>query len=427
MKMKKRKISLISTCVACTLLISGIGAIGVNAGMKYLTHPGMSDITYFGAKTDGSDCHSAIEKAMTSGSVYIPEGEYVIQSPLSLYNVTLKGAGSDKTTLVADFPDAAQAILYLGRTCCISGLTVKYKDGLVTGEEKKNERVGIYGTSGSLTLQRGSELADVVVTNVGTGIASGTKLIDSPEDVIFSVTFDGVTVSDFSYRGLDFEADTRTGNYFKDITVSSGKFRAENAVYFSGEESETAIDRFVVKDTIAESPVMFSRMNALSAKNIVLDNVYALHGPIITWDSSAGHIDYLFFDYCDTAFEVLPMIEVQSTVYVQEHIKTLNGLDVGTLKLNSMNSCNTDKIIQRKNGESSPFYFSVEEYIVKNSDFTWDEFPADELNLQITKKGKIAERGTTDERPEKCLCPYYTRYYDTTLSKEVVWTGEEWK
>ena len=92
-----------------------------------------------------------------------------------------------------------------------------------------------------------------------------------------------------------------------------------------------------------------------------------------------------------------------------------------------MNLAKTNKIISRKQGENEAFYFTVNDYVVKNSDYTWDTFPADETFITITKKGKVLERGTTEERPTERLCPYYTRYFDTTLNKEVIWTGEEWK
>ncbi len=422
----KKYLSIFTSIIISISLISGIGVLAMSDTAK--VNPGYSNVLYFGAKAnDELDDMGAIKKAMNwKSTIYLPEGEYVINETLDIANMNLVGDGSDKTVIVADFEDKNMPIVKTGRTVSISGITFKYKDGLLTGEETECERIGIY-CSGTLSLQRGSRFTDVTVENVGTGLASGFGIFDTDEDVVFSVTFDGVTVKDFSFRGFDWRSETRTGNYFKSVTVSSGKYRADSAVYFVGEESETAIDSMIIKDTIAETPVVFERMNAISAKSILLDNVYALHHPIITWDSSVASIDKLTFDYCDTHYSENPLISVNDAYYIDGSVNTLNGLHIGTLKLNSFNSANVKNIISRAEDSKGDFYLTVDEYIVKNSDFDWDNFPADESGLFILKKGEIATEGSTDERPEKCLCKYYSRYYDTTLGRYVIWNGEEWK
>ncbi len=416
-------------CTSIIILISfifGIGVLAVSDTAK--VNSGYSNILYFGAKAnDDFDDTPAIKKAISwESTIYLPEGEYIIKETLDIANINIVGDGSDKTVIVADFEDKGMPIIKAGRTVSLSGITLKFKDGLVTGQEKECERIGIY-CAGALSLQRGSRFTDVTVENVGTGLASGLGIFDIDDDVVFSVTFDGVTVKDFSFRGFDWRSDTRTGNYFKSVTVSSGKYRADSAVYFVGEESETAIDSMIIKDTVAETPVVFERMNAISAKSILLDNVYALHHPVITWDSSVASIDNLTFDYCDTHYSENPLISVEDAYYIDKSINTLNSLHIGTLKLNSFNSPNTKNIIARAENHSGEFYFTVDEYIVKNSDFDWESFPADENGLIITKKGAIATEGTSDERPEQRLCKYYSRYYDTTLGKYLIWNGEEWK
>lgn len=423
--MKKHLYILICIIISVSL-ISGIGVLAMDNVTSI--NSGYSNVLYFGAKVnDELDDSPAIKKALGwKSTVYLPEGEYIIKETLEIANINIVGDGSDKTIIVADFEDKDTPIIKAGRTVSLSGITLKYKDGLVTGEETECERIGIY-CAGELGLQRGSRFTDVTVENVGTGLASGLGIFDIDDDVVFSVTFDGVTVKDFSFRGFDWRSDTRTGNYFKSVIISSGKYRADSAVYFVGEESETAIDSMIIKDTIAETPVVFERMNAISAKSILLDNVYALHHPIITWDSSVASIDNLTFDYCDTHYAENPLISVGDVYYIDRSVNTLNSLHIGTLKLNSFNSTNTKSIIARTENYSGEFYFSVDNYIVKNSDFEWEDFPADEKGLIITKKGEIAIEGSSDERPEKCLCKYYSRYYDTTIGQYLIWNGEEWK
>lgn len=430
--MKKHigKTAAVSLITAAAIFLGGVGTMATDEEKN--VNPWYFDVTVFGATpNDSVDDTEAIKLAMaTSGTAYFPAGEYIITGGLSLANLSIVGEGSDKTIITADISDAKTPIIRAGSRASMTGVTIRFKDGLVTGEEKEGERVGIYAAT-DMALQRGSAFTDVKIENVGTGIASGLGLFKGAEDVVFSVTFDNFVIQDFSFRGFDFRSNTRTGNYYKDVTVSSGKYsdgkNVDSAIYMVGEESESAIDSLTVKDTIAETPIVFERMNAISAKTVKLDNVYALHYPIITWNSSAGSIDNLIFDYCDTHFSENSLIRVGKVKYIEDAVQTLNSLHIGNLKLNSFNATNADKIIDREENATGDFYFTVDNYIVKNSDFLWDDFPADESKIIITKKGDVATEGETSDRPDKCLCPYYTRFYDTTLGKTVVWNGKEWK
>lgn len=425
--MKKISKKLIAAILSVAIL-SGVGVFAVENELTY--NPNYYNVQIFGAIPDDGVDDTQAFKNVAGGVIYVPEGEYIIKSTIAVGNTKLIGAGSDKTIITADFDDPMMPIINTGRTSQIEGITIRFKEGLVTGEETEGQRLGI-NTSSDYSTQRGSRFTDVVVENVGTGICSGIANSvlgrEGEEDELFSVTFDKFTVKDFSFRGMDFRSGARTGNYFKDITLSSGKYRADAAVYWTGEESETAIGKLTVKDTIAETPIYLNRLHGLSAEEVVLDNVYALHYSLITIGSSVCSINKLTLDYSDVHFEENPLIYIDKSQYIQSHIQTLNGLHIGTLKLNSFNSANAKRIFQRADNITDPFYITVDEYIVTNSDYDWFDFPTSEENLIITKKGEIATEGSTSDRPEQCLCPYYSKYYDTDLSKTVVWTGEEWK
>ena len=424
--MKTFSKKLIAVLLAVTIL-SGLAVFATEKIMD--VNMAWYNVQYFGAiPNDDVDDTAAIKQAQSGGVLYLPEGEFIVKETISVGKIV--GAGSDKTIITADIEDPMQPIINTSRTAFVEGITIRYKDGLVTGEETEGQRLGI-NTSGKYSTQRGTRFTDVVVENVGTGIASGIASsvlgLEGQEDQFFSVTMDGFTVKDFSFRGFDFRSGARTGNYFKDITLSSGKYRADSAVYWTGEESETAIGKLTVKDTIAETPLYFQRLHGLSADEIILDNVYALHYPLITVESSVITADKLTLDYSDVHFAENPLILIGKSQYLQAHIQTLNGMHIGTLKLNSFNSANAKMIFKRVDDVTEDYYITVDEYIVTNSDFDWFDFPTGEENLIITKKGAIATEGPTSDRPEQCLCPYYTRYYDTDLKKTVVWTGEEWK
>ena len=99
-------------------------------------------------------------------------------------------------------------------------IQLRFKDGLVTGGEQKGERVGLL-TAGRYSLQRGSSIANVKITNVGTGIYSPSEA-DGQEACSFSVTYDSLTIENFSYRGIDF---FRPGTHGQCLPQSLSVFR----------------------------------------------------------------------------------------------------------------------------------------------------------------------------------------------------------
>ena len=79
----------------------------------------------FGAKpNDGADDTEAIKKALaTSGTAYLPAGEYNISEGFSVSNLSIVGDGADKTIITADIADKNTPIIRTGRTVSISGVT----------------------------------------------------------------------------------------------------------------------------------------------------------------------------------------------------------------------------------------------------------------------------------------------------------------
>ena len=236
--MKKISKKLIAAILSVAIL-SGVGVFAVENELTY--NPNYYNVQIFGAIPDDGVDDTQAFKNVAGGVIYVPEGEYIIKSTIAVGNTKLIGAGSDKTIITADFDDPMMPIINTGRTSQIEGITIRFKEGLVTGEETEGQRLGI-NTSSDYSTQRGSRFTDVVVENVGTGICSGIANSvlgrEGEEDELFSVTFDKFTVKDFSFRGMDFRSGARTGNYFKDITLSSGKYRADAAVYWTGEKAK---------------------------------------------------------------------------------------------------------------------------------------------------------------------------------------------
>lgn len=384
----------------------------------------------------------------SANSLYIPTGTYVITEPIVLRDGNLIGAGMDKTVIVADFEDPNQPIVLAGYKTSISDIQFRYKDGLVTGEEKSGERTGIF-CGYTMDLQKGASIKNVKLKNVGTGLYApgivnmsnlgladaGTEDDKELSSIVFSTAFDNIVIEDFSYMGIEFNTDSRTGNILKNIYISSGKYACQSALFFKGGESETSISLLTVADTRAEVPIVLEDAQALDIGSIALKNVSLINKKktaYVYWNKSSGKIAH--FSLNDMKVESLQTVfEIGSSSLDKYEYDSMQYLGIGKLTLSAvknMSYADGFTYFRRSHDETKPFYITVDGYYYDADRVereVYRAFPTSEENLIYTKKGQITTEGSTALRPTNRLCPFYTEYKDTTLGKTVVWTGEEWK
>lgn len=438
---RKRLLSAVLAVAVCLLMLIPISADTDN-GDSYYRYQGYSNL-YLTSMISGGDADGAFELA--EQDIYVPAGEYVIKKPIFLDNASLVGAGMDKTVIIADFENPNTPIVIAGATSSIENIQFRYKDGLVTGEEARGQRVGLC-TGNYWELCKGAVIKNVKFSNVGTGMYAPDSLNVNEIGVVtnynkedlpmtaFSITFDNIVIEDFSYRGIDFSADTRTGNIYRGIYLSSGKYACNSAFYFDGEESETSIDSITVADTRAERPIFISGARALDAGAINLRNVNLIGDNLtyIYFEKSSGNIKHLSLN--KTAVKsVQNLVQIGDTQFVNEGFDVLASLNIGKLTfsdVSGMKLATGFKYFKRKSGCTTPFYITVESYYYNAQQLekdTYRSFPTSDENLIYTKKGQITEKGSTIMRPENRLCPFYTKYEDTDLGKTLIWNGEEWQ
>lgn len=421
--------------ISCLLTVSA-------SDNSYYRYQGNSNL-YLLSMISSGDIDSALE---TGGDIlYIPAGTYVIKKPIMIDSGEIIGAGMDKTIIVADFENPNQPIVMAGGNTVIKDIQFRYKDGLVTGKEEKDQRVGLFAGN-YWSLQKGAVLSNVKFANVGTAIRSKNTVATSDLGVAdkfdkqslsatcFSVTFDNIVIEDFSYRGIDFAATTRTGNVWRNMYLSSGKYACNSAFWFEGEESECNIENLTVADTRAERPIYINSARALDAGSISLRNIELIDDNLIYiyFEKSAGYIKHLSLN-ATTVESVQTLVQIGETEFVGSGYDVLNRLHIGKLSLSNvkgMKLATGFNFFKRKSGFTTPFYITVEGYYYDAQQLekeTYRSFPTSEENLIYTKKGQILEKGSTIMRPSQRLCPYYTRYEDTDLGKTLIWNGEEWK
>lgn len=443
--MKRIVIRIISLalCLA-TVVNTSLYFVSADSEHKYGRYQEMNNLQILSISQGSTD--AAIKSS--AGHIYIPAGTYVITEPIVLNSGNLVGAGMDKTIIVADFEDPRQPIVLAGYKSSISNIQFRYKDGLVTGKEKRGERVGIF-TGYTLTLQKGASIKNVKLSNVGTGFYAPGDVMSSDlalaeagsEDdktlssVVYSAEFENIVVEDFSFVGIDFTTHSRTGNVLNNIYLSSGKYACESAVVFKGGESETTINLLTVADTRAVTPVVFEAANALDIGALALRNVSLINKKqtaYVYWNESSGRIGHFSANKMKVESRQ-SFFEIDSASLDRGGYDSMQRLSIGKFTLSAvtnMTYANDFTYFRRALDKTTPFYITVDEYYYDADRVereVYRAFPTSDLNLIYTKKGQITTEGSTALRPTNRLCPYYTEYMDTTLGKTVVWTGEEWK
>ncbi|MBE6779681.1 MAG: hypothetical protein E7545_01750 [Ruminococcaceae bacterium] len=291
--MRKSKILvLISIILTVSVLIcSSIAAADIPAATGY--DQALINICDFGAiPNDGKDDTSAFMLTINSSikdSIYIPPGTYNITESIKLYDSMVVGAGTDKTVIIADLEKVRDPIVWMGGSAQLRDITIKFADHCINGTEISGERCGIVTTAkGERRLCKGGAVTNVRIQNVGTGIyspitesilglrppeyVSGNKENWNGDATCFSTGFEGVTVLDFSFRGISMETFGRTGNVWRNIYLSSGKYEANTAIYFYNDESESSISEMTVADSKLKNGVRLIQSCGAQITNLTFVN-----------------------------------------------------------------------------------------------------------------------------------------------------------
>lgn len=275
---------LAASLLGCSLLVS---AAVTNPNYA---PPGYINVVAMGATAnDDIDDTVAFNKAFsTKMPVYVPEGTFRISKSLHVSSPHLVGAGVDKTCIIANIESPTEAILYFGSSASfISDFTVGYDENLITGEEVQGERAAMY-TGNVWAFCQGASIRNVCFENVGTGIYS----LDGDQYAMFSATLENISVKNFTFRGFDIRGTIRTGNYYRNIYMTS-KYPVDSALYLDGEESETTFSGIVVENLQAREPIHLLGVRALRMSGITLSNVALTEddGGYIYIDNTNGTID----------------------------------------------------------------------------------------------------------------------------------------
>lgn len=443
--------------LATVMLIIACGSLDVNSGnnggngddTEKITG-GYANVLDFGANGEDTkdDYPAFLKAAMTDKTIFVPKGTYYLSATLELTNQNLIGEGMFQTKILSTDQSLSAVILSLGRTCTVTDLTIGFKPGIVNGSEGAGQRVGILTGNSLYSLQRGSQVSRVRINNVGTAIFS-----KGGEDYAsFSVEYDTLEISNFSFRGIDFASKVRTGNVFTNIYMSSS-YKVDSLFCMRGEESEVSITQLNLEHTSAAAAMRLSGVRALSIDTLHIEGIILEdeNASLIELNNTSGSIEALSVYYCgfdapnQSIFTILDGIyDINETWAQGNKPHTLSYLRIGTLHVKGLHDTNSKlhgprpglkelsgfNFFYRPQSAKGSFKVEIDNYVYfsfKDDYDIYDSMPGDPHDMiEFIRKGQIRTHGTTDERPTTRLCPYYSLYFDTDLNKLLLWTGSSW-
>ena len=302
----------------------------------------MRSIMEFGAQP-GTDLDHAsiIERALRmDDTIYFPQGEYKTSRTIRIKNQSILGDGPLQTQIWLTDRETDAVVISAGGCCSIQGLTFGFDDGIVTGEETTGQRVGLL-TGNDQYLGWGSSVRNVRIRQCGTGIFS----CEEKKAVSFSVTYDTLEISEFSYRGVDFIATNRTGNVFSNLYIFSKRFTVDTLFSLDTEESEVSIRQLNVEHTHCKYGVRLRGIRAGAIQSIHAENLFLKKpgGAVIYVENSSLTIEALSIYYIGLYFPRTSLIEVGDGIYdigkdwAAFKPENMGYLRLGTLHLKGLN------------------------------------------------------------------------------------------
>ena len=384
--------------VVCCAAISGgvcpVGAADAAASQTYCP-PGYINVVACGATADDDvDDTRAFTMAISTGMpVYVPKGEFFVSQTLAVSSGMLVGAGPDQSRITARLASDKDAILSLGSSfCSLRDITVGYDASLLTGEEGEGERVAVL-TGAVWALQTGSSLRNVRFENVGTAIYS----LFGDQYASFSVTFEDLVIRDFTFRGMDFRGDIRTGNYFRNIYMTT-KYAADSALYMEGEESETTFGGLVLENMKVREALHLRGLKALRMTGVSLNNVAISeeNGAFILLDNTNGVIDAVTVKN-GTVTDNSALFKMAAGAYYINHGQGNNAsfVTVKALQLDNLHDQSlTGKpfhFAQRENGAAGIYDLKIVNYLYKTDhadEAEYERFSKSGGGIALTVRGE---------------------------------------
>lgn len=244
----------------------------------------------YGAKGDGStDDTNAIKLCIANESIiYFPAGTYRVTESLTLDNKHLSGENKASTFLRMDGNDT---LINAGSRTQINDITLGFfnADGAGYGE-----KIALNCMGSEYALQRTS-ISNVNIWICGTAIKSGSQ-------PFFSVNFDTMEITEFTYAAIQIDTPDSTQNAFRNLYIASSK--TPNYMF-----------------------LVYARISSIYLDNINLEHTSPKNDPLILDGYLTAYINGLQFEG-DTLTQNIGLITLNGKYAVIDRLTNIfNTLD----------------------------------------------------------------------------------------------------
>lgn len=414
---------------------------------------GYANVVDFGARPNSflDDTEAFLKAIATENSVYVPAGIYYVSKTLKIENQNFVGGGCFATQIVSLNSDKNMPIIMAGRSCCISDLMLRFDDGIVTGDEKSGERVGILTRSDTFPLQRASTITRVRIEKVGTALYMPRNYIGGGP---FCVEHSNLEIQHFSFRGIDYGAHHRIGNNFSNIFMLSD-YEVDSMIYLEGDSSNVTMSQIsIINSKCRHSALSFNNVYGFNISTLHISNI-GITEPghaLLEFNNASGEIGALHCNYIPVACDDVSLIRLYNANYDLcipdgKMLKSERYIRIGDITVCGLNDPTHglfpengnmgltepyDKMfrfVSRKKGCAGKYFIEIGGYsyfTFKDDRKAYEEFRCDDDEICFLKKGALLPGGTTKERPKYRLCRYVTEYFDTDVGRKLCWDGEKW-
>lgn len=381
-----------------------VGFIQSGAGSVTRTVQGKNrdivSVKDFGAVGDGvTDDYPAFLAALaTRKAIYVPKGTgaYRLGTALDVTNTVMFGDGVEASRIESVNSDVTKPVMYLGGNSCLRNLDIGFSPSVMTGVESAGQRPALilHSPSSGLPLQRGAAISNIRIRICGTGVYDPPSTGPS---TYFSVTFDGIEISDFSYRGWDARSSIRTGNKYDNIYIGNagGAYMSSSNVdcgfFLGGEESEAAFGQINVEWMRGGRAVSLTGIRAIAGGSFHIEqftqiNAYAA---VVEISRSSGFIGSVTAYYCPINTVGWQLLKLGDSTYdgALANPTTCDYIRIGTLHVKGLNDGSqvtggvgltglTDMAFaQREVSTVGPYALQIDNYV-------WNTYKADQAVYQ---------------------------------------------
>lgn len=385
-----------------------------------------------GVYPNGMDCTQAVNQALSEGkSIYFSTGTYYFSGTVYLKNAAICGAGTNCTTF-----------LYGGKNSlieadgCFEVSDLFLCAAQIDGTEKEGECVMLrLGDNGG--VKTGSKAQRLGFGGCGTAVYESKTAIPSEGFLMQTVE-----MSNICYAGIDLHSFGRKNNHFANIYIGQIGDRKNDfanwAVCFDGSETNLKIDQLNIEHFRAVNSLVLNGISGLDLSSLHIEGMdIAKQGEgYIKAENTSGSMDSV------SVYWSRVMYDDCSCILLGDSLSEDNNLIVKNLQFKGLNDpawfygnwpnrgikTNNFKIFDRCADAVGKYCVTLEHYIpftYQNDWETFKEFPCSD-SITFLKKGDIACSGTTAERPTERLCAGYSKYFDTTLGQDLIYTGTNW-